>query len=405
MSETLKQLADGASFSAKGRSPGIHITGVGAVTGYGWGRKHVWDGFLLGESAVKLVTGLDGYVDGGQAYLSLITDEGDSRDGPSRFMQAARFAAREAITDALERGWKPGPVVGVVHSIEAGDIETWSDFYRRGESKIRPKKWVNMLPSTVISQLMKENDFHGPAMSVSAMCATANAAMITAKSWLDTGVASDVILLATDLSGIPQTLRGFSDLGVAVLNAPPFDACRPFQEGSRGFVGGEAAVSMVLSNHGIGSYAKVFGGAMTMDAYNLVGVAPDLQELFRCFRLALVDAGVSAGDVAYINAHGPGTGMCDVAEARILDELFPEARGIFSVKPLVGHCQSAAAAIEILATIYAFQTGYIPAPPQVAPGHPKLVNGRSPRVPGLMIKSSIGMGGYNTVTVIAEPDE
>src|ERR1700683_2275794 len=87
------------------------IVGVGAVTGYGWGAKHLWDGFLLGESAVKLVDGLDGYVDGGQASLSLIADGGDRRDGPSRFMRAARFAAREAIGDALERGWKPGPVV------------------------------------------------------------------------------------------------------------------------------------------------------------------------------------------------------------------------------------------------------------------------------------------------------
>ena len=33
------------------RSAPTSITGVGAVTGYGWGRKHVWDGFLLGESA------------------------------------------------------------------------------------------------------------------------------------------------------------------------------------------------------------------------------------------------------------------------------------------------------------------------------------------------------------------
>jgi 3-oxoacyl-[acyl-carrier-protein] synthase II len=241
-------------------------------------------------------------------------------------------------------------------------------------------------------------------MSVSAMCATANAAMITAKSWLDTGIASDVILLATDLSGIPQTLRGFSDLGVAVLNAPPFEACRPFQEGSRGFVGGEAAVAMVLSNRTSGSYASVLGGAMTMDAYNLVGVAPDLQEMFRCFRLAMADAGADPEDVAYVNAHGPGTGMCDAAEAKILDEYFPDARGIFSVKPLVGHCQSAAAAIETLATIYSFQTGYIPAPPKVAPGHPKLVDGRTPRMPGLMVKSSIGMGGYNTAVVIAESD-
>jgi 3-oxoacyl-[acyl-carrier-protein] synthase II len=389
-------------FSRKPVTP-MNITGVGAVTGYGWGKKHVWDGFLLGESAVKLVTGLDGFVDGGQAYLSLITDEGDRRDGPSRFMQAVRFAAREAIADALERGWKPGRVVGVVHSLEKGDVDMWSEFYRSGQSRIRVKKWVNMLPSTVISMLMKENDFHGPAMSVSAMCASANAGMITAKSWIDSGIATDVILLATDLSGLPQNLRPFSDLGVAVFDGPPFDACRPFQEGSRGFVGGEAAVAMVLSNNDHGSYASVLGGAMTMDAYNLVGVAPDLQEMTRCFRETLTDAGIDAADVAYINAHGPGTGMCDAAEGRILDELFPDAHGIYSVKPLVGHCQSAAAGIETLATIYAYQTGFIPAPPQVAPGHPKLVDGRTPSVPGVTLKSSIGMGGYNTVVAIEEP--
>ena len=389
----------------RGRGAPMNITGVGAVTGYGWGRKHLWDGFLLGESAVKLVGGLDGFVDGGQAYLSLIADGGDRRDGPSRFMRAARFAAREAIADALERGWKPGPVVGLVHSIEAGDIETWSNFYKSGESRVRPKTWVNMLPSTVISQLMNENDFHGPTMSVSAMCASSNAALITAKSWLDTGIATDVILLATDLCGVPQVLRAFSDLGAAKLSLPPFEACRPFQEGSRGFVGGEAAVSMVLSGNEPGAYASVLGGAMTMDASNLVGLAPDLEELFRCFHLAMDAAGTSFEDVAYLNAHGSGTGRGDGAEARVLDELMPNAHGVYSVKPLVGHCQSAAAAVEIMATIYSFQTGFVPAPPQMAPGHPKLVDGRSPRVPGLVVKSSIGMGGYNTAVVIQNPSD
>lgn len=387
----------------RSRQRSVSITGIGAVTGYGWGTKHLWDGFLLGESAVKLVSGLDGYVDGGRAYLSLITDGGDRRDGPSRFMRAARFAAREAIGDALERGWKPGKVVGLVHSIEAGDIETWSAFYRSGESRVRPKTWVNMLPSTVISQLMQENDFHGPTMSVSAMCASANAAMITAKSWLDSGIASDVILLATDLCGVPQVLRAFSDLGAAILSKPAFEACRPFQEGSRGFVGGEASVAMVLSTKETGSYASVLGGAMTMDACNLVGVAPDREELFRCFRLAVSDAGVDFDDVAYLNAHGPGTGRGDAAEAEVLDTLLPKAHGVYSIKPLVGHCQSAAAAVETLATIYSFETGYVPAPRQVAPGHPKLVDGHSPRVPGLVVKSSIGMGGYNTAVVIDEP--
>ena len=201
-----------------GKDSPVSITGVGAVTGYGWGTKHVWDGFLLGESAVRLTEGLDGYVDGGYAYLSRITDEGDRRDGPSRFMQALRFAAREAITDAYERGWEPGPCVGVVHSLVLGDVDMWSDFYRSAESRVRARRWVNMMPSTVISMLMKENDFHGPAMSVSAMCASGNAGVITAKSWIDSGIASDVILLATDLSGHPQNLRGFNS--VIVIGEP-----------------------------------------------------------------------------------------------------------------------------------------------------------------------------------------
>jgi len=393
----------GTTEHAARRHPPTSITGVGAVTGYGWGRKHVWDGFLLGESAVRLTTGLDGFVDGGEAWLATITDEGDRRDGPSRFMQALRFAAREAITDAGERGWKPGKVVGVVHSIVLGDAEMWSEYYHEAPERVRVKRWVNMLPSTVISQLMKENDFHGPAMSVSAMCASANAGMITAKSWLDSGICTDVILLATDLSGIPINLRRFKDLGVAVLDSPPFDACRPFQEGSRGFVGGEAAVAMVLSSEDTGSYAQLLGGAMTMDAFNLVAVAPDMTELERCFREALAASGVDASEVAYLNAHGPGTAQCDAAEGIMLDRLFPDAAGIFSIKPLVGHCQAAGAAVEVMATIYAFQTGYVPAPPQVAPGHPRLVDGLTPRRPGPMVKSSIGMGGYNTAVVLGEP--
>ena len=386
-----------------GRDSPMSIAGVGAVTGYGWGTKHMWDGFLLGESAVQLRTGLDGFVDGGQAYVATISEEGGRPGGPSRFMRAVRFAAREAIADAMERGWRPGPVVGVVHSMVLGDVEMWRDYYLADSATVSGRQWVQMMPGTVISMMMKENDFHGPAMAVTAMCASGNAGMLTAKSWLDSGIATDVILLATDLSGIPQNLRRFQDIGVAVLDRPPFDGCRPFQEGSRGFVGGEAAVAMVLSNRSDGSYANVLGGAMTMDAWSAVSIAPDMVQMFRCFREALATSGVDASEVAYINAHGPGTAQCDAAEARVLDELFPDAHGIFSVKPLTGHCQGAASAVELLATIYAFQTGFIPAPPQVAQGHPRLITGLTHRRSGMMVKSSIGLGGYNSAVVVAEP--
>jgi 3-oxoacyl-[acyl-carrier-protein] synthase II len=229
--------------------------------------------------------------------------------------------------------------------------------------------------------------------------------MITAKSWIDSGIASDVVLLATDLSGIAENLPWFRDLGAAVLDLPPFDGCRPFQEGSRGFVGGEASVAMVLSGRPAGGYAAVLGGAMTNDGYHAIALAPDHNEVFRCFNEATANSGVDPAEVAYLNAHGPGTAQCDAAEAQVLDELYPDAKGIFSIKPLVGHCQAAAGAAEMLATLYAFETGYVPAPPQVAPGHPRLVDGLTRREPGLILKSSLGMGGHNAVLVVDGPQE
>ena len=117
-----------------GRDTPSHITGVGAVTGYGWGRKHIWDGFLLGESAVKLTSGFPRPRRGRQRLSGPgQVERGTAATGPSRFMQAARFAAREAITDAMERGWKPGPVVGLIHSLVLGDVEMWREFYRSDE--------------------------------------------------------------------------------------------------------------------------------------------------------------------------------------------------------------------------------------------------------------------------------
>jgi 3-oxoacyl-[acyl-carrier-protein] synthase II len=382
---------------------------VGAVTGYGWGLDALYAGFDAGETCVTRIEGYEGYTDEGYAYLSPIPKDGGlESDGPSVFMRAMRAAAREAVEDARARGWVPGERVGVVHAIVLGDVESWSKFYKTGVNgkKVNPREWVSMMPSTVVSMMMKEFDFHGPSMNVSAMCSSSNVGLITAKSWLDAGLCTDVLFVTTDLSGtVKDNIRGFADTGVMVTHLEPLDASRPLQEGTVGFVGGEAAVGIMLSNKSEGLHGALLGGAMNMDASSAVGLDPENVELFRCFRDAMDSAGIGADEVVYLNAHAPGTVQCNVAEGRIIDELLTEVEGAFSVKPFVGHCQGAAAAVEVLATIYAFDTGFIPATPHVAKAHPKLLNGRTPRKPGIMAKSSIGMGGYNAVTVFAGPED
>jgi 3-oxoacyl-[acyl-carrier-protein] synthase II len=209
-----------------------------------------------------------------------------------------------------------------------------------------------------------------------------------------------VVVVATDISGTTDNIRHFVDLGVLFVDRPPFEACRPFQNDSKGFLLGEASVAFVVSRQPEPAYLKMLGGAMTHDGFHVVSIDPQYKEIRRCFELALDDAGIDRGDVKYLNAHGPGTAQCDAAESGILDTMFEEAEGIFSVKPLTGHCQAASSAVEIAAACMAFETGLIPAPRPVAPGHPRLLGGPTPRKPGIMLKSSIGMGGHNAVIAL-----
>jgi 3-oxoacyl-[acyl-carrier-protein] synthase II len=386
------------------RSSGVSICGVGAVTGYGWGQKHLREGMVSGESAVRLTPGFGTHFDTEEVWVSLIDDGGDPADGKSLYARAARHAVREAFGDAYDRGWRPGEVVGLVNGVVLGDVGAWRGFHRRHGYHTSKKEWLNLMPSTLLSSVMQEFDMHGPNMIVTAMCASGVAGLLTAKMWIDAGLATDVLVLASDLSGTPENIRAFSDLGVLIVDSPASDSCRPFQEGSRGFAGGEATIAMIVSGRPSGSYATIRGGAMTHDGFHAVSINPDHKQVFAAFRAALANSGVDASEIAYMNAHGPGTRQCDTCEAEIFDTLFPAAEGIFSVKPLAGHCQGAAGSVELVATLHGYETGLIPAPRQVARGHLRLLNGLTPAVRAPVIKSSLGMGGYNAVVVVEPPD-
>ncbi|OLF14033.1 3-oxoacyl-ACP synthase [Actinophytocola xinjiangensis] len=378
----------------------LGICGIGAVSGYGWGRENLWDGLVSGTPAARALTDPDS---GEPVWAARVPDGGDPEDGQTRFARAMRAAAREAIQDAGTRGWRPGRRVGLLHAVVLGEVELWRELYTARAGNLPVHEYLALMPSTPMTTLMREYGFHGPAMTVSAMCASGNAALITAKSWLDTGVVDDVVFVATDLSLTPENVRHFVRLGVAVVDEEPLAACRPFQEGSRGFVVGEASVAFVLSTRSDRPYALALGGAMSHDAHHVTSIDPELTHIMACVREALETTGTSAADVRFLNAHGPGTEQCDRAETAVLEQIFPDDTAVFSVKPLTGHCQSAASAIEVAVSALGYDRGLLPAPPTVAPGHPNLLDGPTPISGGITVKSSIGMGGHNSAVVLAPP--
>ncbi len=378
-----------------------NIIGIGSATGYGWGANVLWRGLSSGKPA-GIMHGGYGPDGSDEVWLAKVPAGGDPADSPSRFSQAMRGAAREAINDAHTRGWAPGRRVGLLHAVVLGDVADWREFYLAEGGERRIRDYMRLLPSTPISTMMQEFGFHGPAMNVSATCSSGNVGLLTAKMWLEAGIVDDVVCVATDLSLTPENVDHFVRLGAGVVDTEPLDACRPFQEGSRGFAMGEASIGFVVSNSPAEGYLSILGGAMSHDAFHVTSVDPGHTQIMQCVDDALTDAGVRAADVRYLNAHGPGTKQCDVAETAILAEMFSESKpDVYSVKPLTGHCQGAAAAVEIAAAALGTVHGIVPAPPQVAAAHPQLLDGATPMVDGITVKPSLGMGGHNSVVVLA----
>jgi 3-oxoacyl-[acyl-carrier-protein] synthase II len=379
----------------------VWFCGVGAVTGYGWGTKPFWDGMADGVSAVRLTPGYASHFDADEVYVSSIQRSGGT-DGRSRYSRALNAAAGEAIDDALARGWRPGRSVGLVHAFALGEVDLWKEFYLVHHGRRPRHKYMELMPSTPVSLLMQERGFTGPSMGVSAMCASGNAAVLTAKLWLDADVVTDVVVVTSDLSCTPENLRNFQDLGVAKVDTGGFDTCRPFAPTSRGFNGGEASVGFVLSSQARPGYARLLGGAMTNDAYHVVSIAPDHQQIKRCVSEALHDAGVRASDIAYLNAHATGTKQCDAAEADLLDTMVTNAEAV-ALKPFLGHCQGAAAAVELAAACLAYEHGAIAAPPAAPGAHTRLLDGLTPMRDGPTLKTALGMGGHNAAVVLSAP--
>jgi 3-oxoacyl-[acyl-carrier-protein] synthase II len=386
------------------------VVGAGAVTGYGWGFDALVAGLRSGASAARAQV-----VDGIETVAAVIPPAADDAGTP-RFEQIAVAAVDDALRDARDRGWEPGPLVGVVFCTGIGDIESIRDNYF-GDAQPRPSLFPRLMHTSVGSLLAQANGWTGPNVVVNAACSSGNAALQTAQLWLDAGLATDVVVAGAELCIIAEVVSGFRRMRVLLADGSPATECRPFQEGSRRFFLGEAAAALVLTRDdrpagagtdtGVGAdgaacqrrRATYLGGATTHDAFHLVAPDADGVELERCYRDALAAAGVAPDDVAVIKAHGSGTPLNDTVELDVLDRVFGPATQVCSYKPLVGHAMAMASLLELTALLAGYELGALPGPVTDDPAHPRLATGGPPR-PGLALCGSVGLGGANTVAVL-----
>jgi nodulation protein E len=144
------------------------------------------------------------------------------------------------------------------------------------------------------------------------------------------------------------------------------DACRPFSANRDGMVQGEGAAVFVFEEmaqaqaRGADILAEVVGFAMTSDASDIV--MPSVEGAARAIGGALKDAGLSPGQIGYINAHGTGTAANDKTECAAVVQAFgadADRLMMSSTKSMHGHLIGGTGAVELLACILALREGVI----------------------------------------------
>ena len=417
----------------------VVVTGMGMVTPLGCGVEPIWSRLLKGESGAKKVDTFD--VSDISAKVACVIPRGDGSNGtynPDQWMEPKEqrkvdefisygmCAARQALDDA---GWHPKTqdeqvATGVMIGSGIGGIEgiakTAVDLQERGPRRVSPFFIPGRIINLASGYVSIEFGLKGPNHAVVTACSTGAHAIGDAARMVALGDAEVMVAGGAESPVNRISLAGFAALRALStgFNDEPSRASRPYDKDRDGFVMGEGAGALILEElehakaRGAKIYAELIGYGLSGDAYHITAPAPDGDGAFRCMSMALKRAGIDAGDVDYINAHGTSTPLGDEIELGAVQRLVGNAAArisMSSTKSCIGHLLGAAGAVEAIFSILAIRDGV--APPTINLDNPSVETAidlvphkARQRDIDIVLSNSFGFGGTNASLIFRRYD-
>ena len=289
----------------------------------------------------------------------------------------------------------------------------------------RSGQWVSplfvpmMIPNMVAGNIAIKYHAQGPCIDITTACATSTHSIGEAYRAIKHGYADAIITGGSEKSCTDLGVAGFANARALTRCDDPKHACKPFDAERGGFVMSEGAAVVILEEYehakarGAKIYGEIVGYGSTCDAYHATAPRLDGTTQAECIKIALKEAGFDeTKDSVYINAHGTGTKYNDSTETKAYKLAFGDFAykcHISSTKSEHGHMFGATGGAEVIAAVYALNSGVIPPTINLDTPDPECDLDYTPNKAAeaeltLALSDSFGFGGHNACVAIRKID-
>ncbi len=359
----------------------VVVTGLGMLSPLGNDVSTTWSAILEGKSGIGEITLFDttgfsttfaGEVKDFDVEAYIPKKETKKMD---RFIQFGIAAAKQALADsglavtadnADRIGVAIGSGIGGLGLIE----ENHTKLVDSGPRKVSPFFVPATITNMISGFLSIMEGLKGPNLNIVTACTTGVHNIGVAARTIAYGDADAMLAGGAEASITPLGIAGFGAArALSTRNDAPQQASRPWDKDRDGFVMGEGAGVVMLEEYehavarGATIYAELIGFGMSGDAYHMTSPPENGEGAAAAMAHALKDAGITASQIGYVNAHGTSTPAGDVAEVSAVKSIFGDAAKevlVSSTKSMTGHLLGAAGAVEAIFTILALRDQIAP---------------------------------------------
>lgn len=357
----------------------VVITGMGTVNPLGKNVAEFWenvkanklginpiDEFDTSDIPIKVVGSVKDFDPSG------VIEKKEARR-MDRFTQFAVCSAKEALNDAgtdfsdidpYRAGVIVGAGIGGLHETE----KQHSNFLEKGPDRISVFYIPMMITNMAAGTIAMKTGFKGDNFCTTTACASATHAIGEAFRKVKDGYLDVCLAGGTEACVTKFAVSGFNNMKALSKAEKPEEASTPFDANRQGFVLGEGCGILVLEElehalaRGAKIYAEIGGYGATGDAYHMTSPSPTGEAAARAMVNSFEEAGLTASDIGYINAHGTSTGLNDKYETTAIKLALGDSAKdtvVNSTKSMIGHLLGAAGAVEAIITALSVRDGFI----------------------------------------------